>query len=77
MCGGLNIDCLHMAEKVPLPGTGMELDSSDGLTGNVGTIVKGGFGFMVLFIMIALGAWLFSNASSAAGKDGDVNVPVV
>lgn len=66
-----------MAEKVPLPGTGMELDSSDGLTGNVGTIVKGGAGFAVLFVMVALGAWMFSSASKAAGQDGDVNVPVV
>lgn len=66
-----------MGEKVPLPGTGLELDSNDGLTGNLSTVAKGGLGFAVVFAMLALGAFMFRSASQAAGQDGDVNVPVV
>jgi hypothetical protein len=66
-----------MSEKVPLPGTGMELDTNDGLTGNVSTIAKGGIGFAVVFVMLALGAFLFRQGRERTGQNSDVNIPVV
>lgn len=65
-----------MAEKVPLPGTGLELSSSDGLTGNAGTVAKGGIGFGIVFVMLAIGAALFKGASNAAGQGDEVDIPV-
>jgi hypothetical protein len=66
-----------MSGKVPVPGTGMEVSSNDGMSGIVTKVVAGGVGFFLLFIMLALGAIGFSKSAEAAGQNPDVDVPVV
>lgn len=65
-----------MAEKVPLPGTGLELDTGDGVTGNVSTFAKGSIGVAAAVTMFALGFALFRGAAGAAGQDTEVEIPI-
>lgn len=64
--------------KVPLPGTGQELNTNSGLTSNLFKFGSVTVGVFLVLISVATASWAFNESTEATGTDDEnTQIPVV
>lgn len=65
---------MNVAQKVPVPGTGLELDTKKGIGGNATVVAVGTLGVAVLLAMYAMAQRLVDTASESVGDSDFLEV---